>query len=215
LKKTPQGADDKTPMIVFTPYSPYMVVDVDRLTGADGRELPLAPVTALCRCGASGSKPYCDGSHARIGFVGKRERSAPAGRSRSYAGKHITIHDNRRACAHSAECLQGLPAVFRKDGKPWIDPDAATAEEIIRVIESCPSGALSYTVHGELHQEWSDGPPAIKVDKGGPLRCTGCIALKDADGAAPAAASHYTLCRCGKSANKPFCDGTHWKERFK
>jgi len=214
-KKTPpKEGGARTPMVVFTPYSPYMVVDVEKMTGPDGRDLPLEAVTSLCRCGASGHKPYCDGSHSRIGFVGKRERNTPAGRSQDYVGKQITIHDNRRACAHSGECLRGLPAVFNKDAKPWIDPDGATAEEIIKVIERCPSGALSYTVDGELHKEWGDGPPAIKVDKGGPLRLTGGIAVKDADGSAPEAKSHYTLCRCGKSANKPFCDGQHWKERF-
>lgn len=207
MKKAP--ADKKKPMIVFTDYSPYLVVDVNKLTGQDGKDLPLQPVTALCRCGGSAQKPYCDGTHSKIGFVGTRQTDRAPGKTKSYAGQAIIIHDNRELCSHSADCLKGLPTVFRRGKRPWIDPDGAPAEEIIKVIETCPSGALSYTIAGELHKEWGGKEAEISVEKYGPLCCRGYIAIKDPAATQPETRSHYTLCRCGKSDNKPFCDGAH------
>jgi CDGSH-type Zn-finger protein len=201
--------DKKRPMIVFTEYSPYMAVDVARLTGPDGEELPLQPVTALCRCGGSANKPYCDGTHGKIGFVGTRRKDHAKNKGKSYPGRTITVHDTRGLCSHSAECLRKLPAVFRRSKRPWIDPSGAAAAEIIKVIKQCPSGALGYTVDGELHKEWGDKEATVAVEKDGPLCCRGYIALKDPAATTPEARSHYTLCRCGRSDNKPFCDGAH------
>ena len=203
------SADNKKPLIVFSRYSPYMAVDVDKLENADGQNLPLQTVTSLCRCGCSSQKPYCDGTHSKIGFVGNPGDHRPPCNSKVYVGKTITIHDNRRICSHSAECINGLPKVFDLAKKPWIDPDGAAASEIIAIIERCPSGALSYTINDEHHVEWDNDKAVIKVSEDGPLCCSGCIIIKDADQTIPQAASHYTLCRCGKSANKPFCDGAH------
>ena len=203
------SADNKKPLIVFSRYSPYMAVDVDKLENADGKNLPLQAVTSLCRCGCSSQKPYCDGTHSKIGFVGNPGDHRPPCNSKVYVGKTITIHDNRRICSHSAECINGLPKVFDLSKKPWIDPDGADASEIIAIIERCPSGALSYTINDEHHVEWDNDEAVIKVSEDGPLCCSGGIIIKDADQTVPQAASHYTLCRCGKSANKPFCDGAH------
>ena len=203
------SGDDKKPLIVFSRYSPYMAVDVDKLENADGESLPLQSVTSLCRCGCSSQKPYCDGTHSKIGFVATPGEHRPPCKSKAYVGKTITIHDNRRICSHAAECINCLPKVFDSCKKPWIDPDGAAASEIIAVIERCPSGALSYTINDEHHVEWDNDEAVIKVSEDGPLCCSGGIIIKDADQTIPQAASHYTLCRCGKSANKPFCDGAH------
>lgn len=208
------SGNDKKPFIVFSRYSPYMAVDVEKLESAKGKDLPLQAVTSLCRCGGSSQKPYCDGTHSKIGFEGIPGEHRPPCKSKAYVGKTITIHDNRRICGHSAECINGLPKVFDLSKKPWIDPDGADANSIIAVIESCPSGALSYTINDEHHVDWGDEKSVIKVTKGGPLCCQGKIIIKDADGTVPQAESHYTLCRCGKSANKPFCDGAHLDEKF-
>ncbi|MHC1717752.1 MAG: (4Fe-4S)-binding protein [Acidaminococcaceae bacterium] len=208
------SGNDKKPLIVFSRYSPYMAVDVEKLESAEGKDLQLQAVTSLCRCGGSCQKPYCDGTHSKIGFEGTPGEHRPPRKSKAYVGKNITIHDNRSICAHAAECINCLPKVFDPCKKPWINPDGADAEAIIAVIERCPSGALSYTINDEHHVDWGNSKSVIKVTKGGPLCCDGGIIIKDADQTVPQAESHYTLCRCGKSANKPFCDGAHLDEKF-
>ena len=67
---------------------------------------------------------------------------------------------------------------------------------------------MSYTINGQL-QTTVEREPAIAIEKNGPLRITGGIELKDANWGQGASQEHYTLCRCGASKNKPFCDGTH------
>lgn len=197
-----------TPMIIFTTYSPFMVTDLDGITGPDGNALEMEPVTALCRCGKTQANPYCDGSHAEAGFSGEKDDDRTPDALKSYEGREITIHDNRGVCSHDGSCINLLPSVFKKDGKPWIDPDGAGVREIIETIEKCPSGALSYSIGSRRYQDL-DRPPAISVKKDGPLEVTGGIRLKDNSGATPESSEHFTLCRCGASRNKPFCDGSH------
>ena len=97
--------------------------------------------------------------------------------------------------------------------EPWIDPNGAPVEEIIRVIEMCPSGALSYTLSGEKHDSL-ERDPSVNLTKDGPYRIVGGIELDDYNDSKPQSKEHQTLCRCGGSKNKPFCDGTHWYIKF-
>ena len=206
--------EQKKAMVVFTEYSPYLVVDVKDVEKEDGNKVAMQQVTALCRCGASSMKPYCDGSHAKIGFVGTKSTDYTPGEDKQYVGKGVTIHDNRGICAHSGNCINGLPGVFRQNGKPWIDPDGAPVEEIIATIKKCPSGALSYSIDGVLNKNWDSPNPKIIVAKNGPYNLTGFIEIKDAAESQPEAKGHCTLCRCGGAKNKPFCDGSHLKTGF-
>jgi hypothetical protein len=91
-----------------------------------------------------------------------------------------------------------------------VDPDAASVEEIIATIRTCPSGALSYTLAGVEHRDRA-GPPMVK---NGPYAVTGGIELLNHPLGDGASTEHYTLCRCGHSQNKPFCDGSHWQVGF-
>lgn len=129
-------------------------------------------------------------------------------------GKHITIHDNRGICSHAGYCSDNLNSVFRLKVEPWIDPDGATAQEVINTIKKCPSGALSYTVDNVEHRD-QDRAPMVTVSKDGPFAITGGITLVDQQLGEGASSEHYTLCRCGASKNKPFCDGAHWHIGFK
>ena len=97
--------------------------------------------------------------------------------------------------------------------EPWIDADSADAEAVINTIKKCPSGALSYTLAGVEHKD-ADREPKIIVTQDGPYVVVGGVALSD-EIANGASTEHYTLCRCGASKNKPFCDGSHWKVEFK
>lgn len=195
-------------MVVFTKYTPYLVVAVSDCRDPDGRPVAMQPVTALCRCGRSAGKPYCDGTHSRIGFVGDKRSLRNRDRVRDFVGREITIHDNRGLCAHDESCVRGCPTVFRSDRTPWIDPQGASPGQIMATIDKCPSGALGYTYRGKRGPE-PDRSPAIRIVKNGPYRLEGGIQIRDDQGCLPQFREHCTLCRCGQARNKPFCDGAH------
>ena len=215
------------PKILPLPNGPYYLLNdmepkiVENLQSSEGKQLSTIVGIALCRCGASKNKPFCDGTHGTIGFSsenkvaengdGSGEKKVIKDRRKNYAGKKITIHDNRRICSHAAECVNSLPSVFKLNTRPWIDPDATTLEEIINTIRKCPSGALSYSINGIEYRDQNERKPMVTVSKDGPYVITGGIDLigdniQFGDGASK---EHYTLCRCGASSNKPFCDGMH------
>ncbi|WP_445476326.1 CDGSH iron-sulfur domain-containing protein [Methanococcoides methylutens] len=193
---------------------PYIVKELKDLKNSKGDTFEPQPMVALCRCGQSSNKPFCDGTHVKAGFTGEKLEGRQPDKVDDYVGKEITIHDNRGVCSHRGYCTDNLPSVFRMKQEPWIDPDGASVEDIIRVVEMCPSGALSYTKDGVLHKEL-DREPGITVTKNGPHDVVGGIELDDPDGNTPESKEHYTLCRCGASKNKPFCSGQHWHVEFK
>ena len=130
-------------------------------------------------------------------------------------GRRITVHDNRRMCAHSAECIRNLESVFDVTQRPWINADGAKVDEVVRVVKSCPSGALSYSIDGIEYRDQQDREPKILVSRNGPYLVTGGIELEGVTNwAEQASQEHYALCRCGASENKPFCDGNHLRIRF-
>lgn len=205
---------EKKPMIVLNRYNPYFVVDMDEIQKANGEKIPLEPVAVLCRCGASSDKPFCDGSHQEKGLNEGKKKDRVPDTVKAYIGENITILDNRGVCSHDGTCLRELPQVFRKRHIPWINQDGAPAAEIIRVIEKCPSGALSYQLGSRRYQE-NDSEPALALTVNGPLKVRGGILLKDEKGTRPECKEHYSLCRCGGSKNKPFCDGAHLDNGFR
>jgi CDGSH-type Zn-finger protein len=204
----------RTPAIEPEMNGPYLVTNVATLNNSRGERIDARPRMAFCRCGGSKNKPFCDGTHARIGFESKKLDGRPPDRRDNYAGTEVTIHDNRGICQHAGFCTDNLSAVFKLHQDPWIDPNGATAAAVIGQVRQCPSGALSYSVRGTEHRDQSR-PPAITVSKDGPYRVTGRVELKTEPWGDGAAKEHYALCRCGGSKNKPFCDGTHWDNGFK
>ena len=200
------------PTIECKTDGPYLVKDLEAFENSKGDGIACKPVMALCRCGGSATKPFCDGTHRKNGFSGART-SQPATKRDTYRGKKITIYDDRAICAHSARCTDNLAAVFKYGSEPWIDPDGASVDAIIDAVNKCPSGALSYAVNGveapAQHRPWG-----VTVTKDGPYAVVGSIPLTGQGSEAIAAAESYTLCRCGASKNKPFCDGSHWAVQF-
>ena len=193
---------------------PYVISNVSNFKTSRAESVKTARTMVLCRCGKSGSKPHCDGTHTKIDFNSAKIKGRQPDRVDDYVGKEITIHDNRGVCSHAGYCTDNLPSVWRMQTEPWIDPDGASVEEIIRVIEMCPSGALSYTLKGVKHDA-VERDPSISLHKDGPYYVVGGIGLEDYNGSTPESNEHCTLCRCGGSKNKPFCDGTHWYLNFK
>ena len=203
-----KDSQQKKPEIVFTKTTPYMVSGLENFYDANGKKLPTKPVMVLCRCGKSKNKPFCDGSHNAEGIDGEKKPGRLKDKVHHFAGNEITIHDNRGVCSHDRSCVNFSPGVFKPGRRPWIDPNAAGVKEIVNTIEKCPSGALGYTI-GKITCTSLDREPAIKVAENGPFEITGGIILKDDMNSKPQSAEHYTLCRCGKSKNQPFCDGSH------
>jgi CDGSH-type Zn-finger protein len=205
---------EEKPTIEPTKNGPYMVKNLTNLKNSRGETITTKPVMMLCRCGGSKNKPFCDGTHVKKGFTDEKEDDRVPDKLDDYKGKKITIHDNRGVCAHRGYCTDNAPTVFRSGKEPWIDPDGADAEETKKVIKTCPSGALSYTKDGILYKD-QDREPAITTSKDGPYDVVGGPELKDPSGSSTESKEHYTLCRCGGSKNKPFCDGQHWYIKFK
>lgn len=192
---------------------PYAAERFSLLRGSQGEMIRISPYTHLCRCGRSADKPLCDNSHEIYGFKTGKLTGRQPDKQDIYKGKEITIRDNRGVCSHRGHCTDQLPSVFRMGVEPWIDPDGAPLEEIIRVIKMCPSGALSYETMGTAVTDWNDEPNTTLV-KNGPLECQGITTFSDEEDSSPETSDHYALCRCGGSKNKPFCDGTHWNNGF-
>jgi CDGSH-type Zn-finger protein len=193
---------------------PYLVSKLEYLSDWQGNRIQTKPVMALCRCGGSASKPFCDGTHQKNGFSGAKLVDRSADRIDSYQAKAITIHDNRLVCAHAGRCTENLESVFKYKSEPWIDLAGGAVEKIIETIRQCPSGALSYTRDGVAGGD-QKREPSITVIKDGPYAIIGSVQLLEPSWAQGASTEHYTLCRCGGSKNKPFCDGTHWSTGFK
>jgi glutamate synthase domain-containing protein 2/CDGSH-type Zn-finger protein len=202
------------PTIEATLNGPYAVRNLKNFNTSRGEPIKTEPEMRLCRCGQSSHKPFCDGTHAKVGFSSDKLDGRVPDRLDNYEGKELTIHDNRGVCSHAGYCTDNLPSVFIRGKEPWIDPNGASAEEIVRVIKMCPSGALSYTKDGVLYKD-QDREPAITLSKNGPYRVVGGPEHEDANKSKPESKEHYTLCRCGGSKNKPFCDGTHWYINFR
>ena len=202
------------PTIMPARNGPYLVEGLGRLRNSRGEELPVRERMWLCRCGGSQNKPFCDGTHAKIGFRDRRETRKAISRRKAYVGREITILDNRAVCAHAGHCTEGLRAVFKSGKKPWIDPDGASPEKVIEAVLRCPSGALAYSIGGVEFGD-QEREPTITVSKDGPYHVTGGLVLAHPTGLQPPSGEHYALCRCGCSKNKPFCDGTHWDVEFR
>jgi len=203
---------DKKPNINLVPNGPYIVKDLVNFTSQKG-PIKTEETIALCRCGKSSNKPYCDGTHAKIGFSTENTEKHLVNKCDDYAGQKITIHDNRSICAHAGVCTDNLASVFRMKQEPWIDPDAASVDEIIAVIQKCPSGALSYSIENTEKPEQNQ-EPSIFIAPNGPYVVSGCPDLLNANWREGASKQQYTLCRCGASKNKPYCDGSHWSIEF-
>ncbi|HUQ02677.1 MAG TPA: CDGSH iron-sulfur domain-containing protein [Kofleriaceae bacterium] len=124
--------------------------------------------------------------------------------SETYRGKLLTIHFDGARCIHSRNCVVGLPGVFKANVEgPWIDPDAALAEDLAAIARACPSGAIRYERHDGGPDERPPEVNLLRVRENGPVAVHGDLRVADA------ACTRATLCRCGASAQKPYCDGSH------
>ena len=209
--------DNSGPRITVSQNGPYMVSGRVPLKNAQGEALGSRERYLLCRCGGSANKPFCDGTHNRIGFDGTEvaDRGPISHRRKAYQGNEITVYDDRSICSHSGVCTDNLAAVFRLAAEPFVHVSGASAKAIIEVIKRCPSGALSYGLGTSAEAVEEGRSPTITATKDGPLAVAGRVELVSEDGTTHETRARYTLCRCGGSKNKPYCDGSHWQLDFK
>ena len=136
------------------------------------------------------------------------ERKNP-GVAREYRSDEIVISWEPEYCIHTANCLMGLPEVFDVGRRPWVSIDATAADEIARVVMTCPTGALHFQRLDGGEQEAPPEELSVQPRPNGPLFLRGKIRIVDARGSVIRQDARVALCRCGQSGNKPFCDGTH------
>ncbi len=184
---------------------------------SEGETFETRESCALCRCGQSATKPFCDGSHLRVQFDGTESASNEpyAAQATEQIGPSLTLLDAQEFCAFARFCDVA--------GQVWnlVEQEGADAAELTaREAGLCPSGRLV----ARDHVGGSDLEPAFTPSIGivadpaqgvaGPLWIRGGIPVVSADGETYEVRNRVTLCRCGASANKPFCDGSHAAVRF-
>jgi len=131
-----------------------------------------------------------------------------------YRGSDIEVSFDLDICIHVAECLRGDRRVFQLERRPWVLPDGSDAEVVAQVVERCPSGALQYRRLDGSPQESHPGGVKLVPIRDGPLLVTGEITVTREDGASETL-PRATLCRCGQSKHKPFCDNQHLEVGFR
>lgn len=199
-----------------------MVIVSDSQGGSEswreGREYPTKDKMALCRCGHSGSKPYCDGTHAKIGFDGTEvaSREPYLSQAKEFDGPVDSLTDVEALCAFARFC--------DPNGQVWNQvaqtDDPQVAQNFVRQVNNCPSGRLVAWDNEtgkpiEHHLDPSIGLIEDPVQQcSGPIWLRGGLQVISSDGFHYEVRNRQTLCRCGASSNKPFCDGTHASMKF-
>jgi len=134
-----------------------------------------------------------------------------------YSNGEVTVVWQPGMCIHSEVCFHGLPKVFNPKQRPWINVEASDTNGIVEQVKKCPSGALSFFNNNEKEgkKEESASSVLIQVNPNGPLILKGNCVVKDAEGNETVKENMTAFCRCGASANKPYCDGSHKRIEFK
>jgi CDGSH-type Zn-finger protein len=185
----------------------------ESLDYAEGKQYPAAPQYALCRCGQSGHKPFCDGTHGKVHFDGTEtaSRQPYLEQAKSTEGPTASLTDAESLCASARFC--------DPKGGSWNLVKQSDDPEARRLVGHqaghCPSGRLVAWDRQTGKAIEPNFEPSLGLIEdtakqvSGPIWVRGGIPVISADGQAYEVRNRLTLCRCGKSANKPFCDGSH------
>ena len=179
----------------------------DAVAWSEGAVRKTGATYVLCRCGQSRNKPFCDGSHQKVGFDGTctADRAPGATRRKVFAGVGIVMTDDESLCAGYAFC--------DPHGSVWREiadtADPAVRKRVERQIADCPSGRLQYAPSANGLPVEIPYPPTVATIPNGALWVLGGVPVETADGFTYEVRNRQLLCRCGASQNKPFCDGSH------
>jgi len=180
-------------------------------------KFPAKETYLLCRCGNSRAQPFCDSSHLKPGFDGTETASKKSFLSQSLLveGKKLSMRDAKEFCASARFCdrLSGAWTLVKQSSNP------ENRKNAIEEVKNCPSGRL--VVYDNLGKEIEPSLPKsitivedVPAGVSGPIWVKGKIPIISADGHEYERRNRVTLCRCGCSENKPFCDGTHIPVEF-
>jgi CDGSH-type Zn-finger protein len=220
------------PKIVVSKNGPYIIkggipITVEIITPNDqggswewvrGRALEIKPIVALCRCGASQNKPFCDSTHKKVNFDGTETASRKPYDEQACreAGAALDLFDAEALCASARFC--------DNFGSAWNlakQSDKSRERDLLRhEVVRCPSGRLVLRDKETGQAIEPQFSPSIAVVEdpqkqcAGPLWVRGGIVIESADGTPYERRNRVTLCRCGASQNKPFCDGSHLDAGF-
>ena len=185
----------------------------------EGQTYPEQTTYALCRCGQSAKKPYCDGSHAGVGFDGTETASRDAYQKQAtmMEGPTMSLTDVEILCAFARFC--------DPHGQVWNlvseTDNPAARKNFVRQVGDCPSGRLVALDNATGQPIEPPHAPSIGLIEdpvnqcAGPIWLRGGVQVIGSDGFHYEVRNRVTLCRCGASKNKPFCDGTHAAIKFK
>ena len=224
---------ERTRKIVVTKNGPYLVsggvpvavqvIGTNEAGGSwewePGAALEADETYALCRCGKSSTAPFCDGTHARVGFDGTETASRlPFDEQKTVLdGPTMTLEDARPFCAVARFC-DNFGSVWELIAKT---NDLSARELLLHEATRCPSGRLVARdkATGQAIEPAFDPSIGIVEDPAencsGPLWVRGGIEIQSPDGEGYEVRNRVTLCRCGQSKNKPFCDGSHVEIGYK
>lgn len=183
-----------------------------------GKKYPPQESYALCRCGQSKNKPFCDGSHLTNNFNGKETASKKKylGQAEKISGPELELTDAAKLCSAARFChLAG--GTWNNVGS---SDDPKAKKLAIQTAGNCPSGRLVVWDKKTKKPIEPEFKPSIGITEdpqekvSGPIWLKGGVELESADGTKYESRNRITLCRCGKSKNKPFCDGSHIAARF-
>ena len=226
------NSTNDTPRIVIQKNGPYDVygaiplriqnimanADGKSWEWEDGETLKTDSPYQLCRCGQSSTKPFCDDTHLKIEFDGTETASRLPydQQAKHFDGPTLILGDVGALCSNARFC-----SAFGKIRNLILSTgDPAVRAEVIREVMNCPSGRL--TLHDKTNDQEIEPPlePLISVVEdipvgcSGPLWVQGGIPVISENGEQYEIRNRVTLCRCGASSNKPFCDGSHMKAEF-
>ena len=223
----------QNPKIIVTPNGPYLVhgnpaiVRKTQITSEHGEPMTWQTnetintgdrsVVALCRCGGSSNKPFCDDTHKKNEFDGTETAATNTFEERKIVHEGstgIVIKRDYSICAESGFCGHRLANIQKLAAHT---DDSIVRAQVMAMIERCPSGSYTYALDQESADIEPDLPQQVAVTTemtsegpiAGPLWVTGNILVERSDGQPVETRNRVTLCRCGQSKNKPYCDGTH------
>ena len=224
-------ADGERPQITITEDGPYVVKGGPVLTrrapgktpegepldwdgvGDPDADYDVSGDYFLCRCGQSDNKPFCDGSHRQASFDGEvtADRGPSAERRKTMVGTGVVMTDDAGLCSAGDFCGVRYTNVWKMI-KKTDDPEVRA--RLKRMVENCPSGRLQFSEEEGGEAIEPEYAPSIAAVPDGPLWVRGMIAVTAPDGETYEVRNRVTLCRCGASMNKPFCDGSHKRTGF-
>ena len=199
--------------LLLTAGTPVLDEHGEAVDWTAGEPSPPRATYVLCRCGRSGDKPFCDGTHRKVGFDGTctADRAPGTTRRKVYEGAGMTMTDDESLCAGYAFC--------DPDGGVWREieksADPIVKARLQRQIANCPSGRLQYIVPGSSTPVERHYAPTIAAIPDGALWILGGVPVETFDGFTYEVRNRQLLCRCGASENKPFCDGSHRRVKFR